>query len=208
MRYTTNFDRVPLENRVMWPELGLHSMVIFANHARDGRFSADGLQPGEFGRIPDRPHPDVRRTLLSELVRPVPVVMDQVLAEYQSQVVFAEDQYPVQEFAAEASDDAFADGVHPWGLRQGGDDPQAFGLEHLGERGGEERVTIANQEPQRADAVAQVHGQVAGLLYRPRSGRVCGHSGQVESSGAAFDEHQHVQPLEQHRHPPPESRRR
>ena len=55
-----------------------------------------------------------------------------------------------------------------------------------------------NQEPQRAEAVTQVHGEVAGLLHRPRPGRVSGHPGHVQSSGAMFDEHQHVQPLEQH----------
>jgi hypothetical protein len=38
-----------------------------------------------------------------------------------------------------------------------------------------------------------------GLLHRPGHGRSCGHPGQVEPPGAVFDEHQHVQPLEQHR---------
>jgi hypothetical protein len=33
----------------------------------------------------------------------------------------------------------FADGVHPWRPRQGRDDRQAFGFEHLSERGGEPR---------------------------------------------------------------------
>ncbi|MET8053981.1 PQQ-binding-like beta-propeller repeat protein [Streptosporangium sp. NPDC005286] len=66
--------------------------------------------------------------------------MDQVLAKHQGQVAFAKDQDPVQQFAAEGSDHAFADGLHPWRLRRGGDDPQPSGLEHLGERGGEERI--------------------------------------------------------------------
>jgi hypothetical protein len=50
------------------------------------------------------------------------------------------------------------------GVRQGRDDPQSFGCEYLGERGGEERVTIVDHEPQRLGAVTQVHGQVPGLL--------------------------------------------
>lgn len=45
------------------------------------------------------------------LVRPVAVVMDQVLAEHQDQAAFSEDQDPAQQFAAEGPDDAFADGV-------------------------------------------------------------------------------------------------
>jgi hypothetical protein len=55
------------------------------------------------------------------------------------------------------------------------------------------------QEPQRAEAVTQVHGKVAGLLRRPRPGRSRGHPGQVQPAGAVLDEHQHVQPLAQHR---------
>jgi hypothetical protein len=40
-------------------------------------------------------------------------------------------------------------------------------LNTLAERGGEQRIAIMNQEPQRAEAVTQVHGQVASLLHRP-----------------------------------------
>jgi integrase-like protein len=53
-----------------------------------------------------------------------------------------------------------------------------------------------NQEPQRAEAVTQVHGKVPGLLRRPRPGRACGHPGQVQPAGTVPSEHQHVQPLE------------
>ena len=63
----------------------------------------------------------------------------------------------------------------------------------------EHRITIMNQEPQRAKAVPHVHGEVAGLLRRPRPGRVRGHPGHVQPSGAVLDEHQHIEPLEQHR---------
>lgn len=118
---------------------------------------------------------------VSGLVWSVAVVVDQVLVEYQGQVAVAEDQDPVQEFAAEGADDAFADGVHPWGSRRDGDGPQSFGLEHLGEGGGEQRIAIMNKEPQHAEAVTQVHGEVVGLLHRPGTGRVRGHPGQVKS---------------------------
>jgi hypothetical protein len=37
------------------------------------------------------------------------------------------------------------------------------------------------------------------LLHRPRTGRVCGHPVQVKPAGSVPSEHQHVQPLEQHR---------
>jgi hypothetical protein len=74
----------------------------------------------------------------------------------------------------------------------------SFSEEHLPERGSEQRITIINQEPQRAKAITQVHDEIAGLLHRPRTGRLRDHSAQVHSSGAVLNEHQHVQPFEQH----------
>jgi hypothetical protein len=53
-------------------------------------------------------------------------------------VALAEDQHPVQQLPAQGLDDAFTDGI-----------------------------AIMNQEPQRAEAVLQVHSEVAGLLHRP-----------------------------------------
>jgi hypothetical protein len=47
--------------------------------------------------------------LLPGLVRSGSVVMEQVLAEHQGQVAFAENQDPVQELTAEGSDDPSAD---------------------------------------------------------------------------------------------------
>jgi hypothetical protein len=83
-------------------------VVIFVDHSRDGGFSAYGSQADH---ITDRLHLDARWPLETGLMRPVPVVVGQVLAENQGQVAFAEDQEPVQELTAECSDDAFADGV-------------------------------------------------------------------------------------------------
>jgi hypothetical protein len=48
----------------------------------------------------------------------------------------------------------------------------SFSEEHLPERGSEQRITIINQEPQRAKAITQVHDEIAGLLHRPRTGRL------------------------------------
>jgi len=55
-----------------------------------------------------------------------------------------------------------------------------------------------DQEAQRAEAVTEVHGEVAGLLHRRCPGRARGHPGQVHLAGAMLDEYQHVQPLQQH----------
>ena len=45
------------------------------------------------------------------LVRPVVVVMDQVLAEHQDQVAFPGDQQPVSAFGADGAHEAFRIGV-------------------------------------------------------------------------------------------------
>ena len=58
-------------------------------------------------------------------------------------------------------------------------------LEHLAECDGEDRVAIMNMEPQRAKAVTQVHGEVAGLLHHPRPGRSRSHPGQVQPAGTS-----------------------
>ena len=64
---------------------------------------------------------------------------------------------------------------------------EPFGFEHLRERGCEERIAIMNQEPQRAEAVIQVHGEVAGLLHRPCPGWSRGHPGQVQPAAGVQD---------------------
>jgi hypothetical protein len=85
-------------------------MVIFVDQSRDDRFSADGSQADQ---VPDGLRLDVRRPLPPGLVRPVTVVMDQVLAKHQSQVALIEDQGPVQQLTAEGPDDALTGGIAP-----------------------------------------------------------------------------------------------
>jgi hypothetical protein len=63
-------------------------MVVFVDESRNDGFSADGLQVDYFlGTL--RLH--IRGPLLPGLMRPVAVVMSQVLPEQQGQVAFAED---------------------------------------------------------------------------------------------------------------------
>ena len=134
----------------MWSELGLRGVAVLVDHSRYDGFSADGSQ---FGHVPYGLRVNIWGPLSPGLVRPVAVVMEQVLAEHRGQVPFTDDQDSVQQFAAESPDDAFADGVHPWRPWQGGDDPQPLGLEHLTERRSEERIAIMNEELQRADPI-------------------------------------------------------
>ena len=73
-------------------------MVIFVDYSRDDGSSADRPQ---VGHVPDGLRLDVRGPLPPGLVRPVAVVMDQVLAEHLGHLAFAEGQGPVQQLAAQ-----------------------------------------------------------------------------------------------------------
>jgi hypothetical protein len=59
---------------------------------------------------------------------------------------------------------------------------------------GEVRASVTDEEPEVPEPVAEVEGQVAGLLYRPVAGGVGRDAADVHPAGAVLDEHQHVQP--------------
>jgi len=65
--------------------------VVFVDQPCDDGSSADGPQ---VGYVPAGLRFDLRGPLLPGLVWPVPVVMDEVLAEHQVQVAVTEDQGP------------------------------------------------------------------------------------------------------------------
>jgi hypothetical protein len=58
----------------------------------------------------------------------------------------------------------------------------------------EVRAAVLDQETEVPEPLAEVEGQVAGLLHRPLARRVGGDSADVHPAGAVLDEHQHVQP--------------
>jgi hypothetical protein len=89
-------------------ELGLRGVVILVDHPSGYGFSADGSQ---VGYVPDGLRLNVRGPLLPGLMRPVAVVMGQVLAEHQGQVALIEDQGPVQALAPQRSHEPLRVGV-------------------------------------------------------------------------------------------------
>ena len=56
----------------------------------------------------------------------------------------------------------------------------------------EVRAAVLDQETEVPEPLAEVEGQVAGLLHRPLARRVGGDSADVHPAGAVLDEHQHV----------------
>ena len=94
----------------------------------------------------------------------VRVVVADVCLHRGLELTAGDDRDPVQAFAPERADPAFADRVGsgcPHGRLY---HPQALRAEHLIERSCEERVSVVDQELPRAQGVAQLDGEVAGLL--------------------------------------------
>ena len=146
-----------------------------------------------------RTRPPGRRVLVQRPVRPMRIVVIDILTGDQPQVPFAGDQHLVQALAAGTGDPAFGYRVRP--RRPDGrlDNLHADRGEHRVERRGELRIPVADQELQAISAALEGHQQVAGLLGHPRAGRVRGDPGQVHAAGAVLDEEQHVQAPQEHR---------
>jgi hypothetical protein len=97
-----------------------------------------------------------------------------VLAEHHYGMPLIDDQGVVEEFAADAADEAFGDRVGPRCPHRCLDDPDVDGGEDGVEGGGELGVAVADQKPELAPGVVEVDEQVAGLLGQPGSGGVGG----------------------------------
>jgi hypothetical protein len=61
------------------------------------------------------------------------------------------------------------------------------------ERGGELAVPIADEQPERLGALAEIHQQVAGLLGDPVPGGMGGDPGDMYAAAAVLDHHQDVE---------------
>jgi hypothetical protein len=89
--------------------------------------------------------------------------------------------------------------VGSWRLRRSPDRLHALAGEDLVEDAGELGITVADQEPERGDPVAEIHEQVPGLLGGPRAVGVSGHAEDVHAPGLYFHDEQHVEALEKDR---------
>src|SRR5262249_36626569 len=130
--------------------------------------------------------------LPAALMRPVFVVVGQVLAEYGEQVAGVIDQDPVQTLPAYRAYPALRVGVRPGRLRGCEEYLDALGLEHRVERAGVFGVAIPDQEPEPVGPLPQVQHQVAGGLGYPFTARVRGGAQHVDPPGGDLHQEQHV----------------
>ena len=92
----------------------------------------------------------------------MPVVVHQVLGQNLLEVAAAEDEKSVEALSADGPHEALGEGVRPWGLDWGLNDPDAFSAEHLVEAGGELRVSVPEQELRCSGPLGKVKGASLG----------------------------------------------
>jgi hypothetical protein len=107
-------------------------------------------------------------TLADSQVRAGGVVALLILGQDGEQMRGAENQHPVQQFAAQRADESLAGRVHPRSLNSGAQDRDASGLEDRIERGREVRTAVADPEPEVLKPLIQIQGQIADL-WGPRT---------------------------------------
>src|ERR1035441_7251116 len=127
-----------------------------------------------------------RCELAKATVRPGGVVMQQVLGQHLAQVVLIDDQQPVQELAAQGTDDSFAGRVRSRRLRRAGENPDAVRGEYGVEAVGELACAIPDQELDGSSALAEVHQEVTGCLGCPRGIGIRGDAREVNAAGAVL----------------------
>ena len=126
------------------------------------------------------------------------VVVADVGREDSFEVPAVDDQEPVEALAADGADPPFDEGVRARRPYRCADRPDALGAEHLVEGGGELAVAVVDQEPDRLRPFDERLDDVPRLLGRPLTGRVRGDARQIHLPGREFDEHECVEPPEQH----------
>jgi hypothetical protein len=97
-------------------------------------------------------------------MRPVAVVMLDVLVKDDFEMSTTEDEDPVETFSSYRADEALSEGVGTGRSNRSPDDPDAPGEEDLVEAGGELGVAISDQEPDGPGTVGELIGQVPSLL--------------------------------------------
>ena len=138
-------------------------------------------------------------SLLAGLVRAVPVVMADVLAEHRPQVPLAVDQHPVGALCSCAAYPSLGNRVRARGPRRRLHYRHALAGEDCVESAGELAVTVPDQEAEAAGPGAEIHDQVAGLLGGPRTVGMGGHAQDVHPPGLHLHNEQHRQTPEEDR---------
>jgi len=139
--------------------------------------------------------------VLQGAVGAVLVEMRGVLGQYVFDVAPVEDQYSVEQLAADGADPAFGDRVRSACSHRWAQNADAFAGENGIEGVSELAVAIPDQEPELSDAVVEVHQQITRLLSDPRCAVMRRDPQEMDPAGGMLHDEQHGQPLAQQRGP-------
>ena len=112
------------------------------------------------------------------------IEMHQVDGDGPTQVPLVDDQHVVQQFPAQCADHSLADRVRSRCLWRSSQYADALRGEHRVEGFGEPGVPVTYQELNGADAMSEVHDEIAGGLHGPGAGRVRGVPDEVHTARA------------------------
>jgi hypothetical protein len=127
------------------------------------------------------------------------VVVINEFAEDRFELPAMEHKHPVKALPSNSSDEAFGERVRPRKPDRRADGPDAIGLEHFVEAGGELGIAVPDQELGRTGLFSQGQAQIASLLSDPLSHRIGGDASHRDPPGAELDEEEHIEMAKQHR---------
>jgi hypothetical protein len=107
----------------------------------------------------------------------------------------AQDQHAVGELGSDGAHEPFGVTVRPWTTRWDLDRLDAHVGQDGVERGGELACPVADEKPELADPVTEIHHEVADLLGGPFAVRIGGCAEDVDVAGGDFQHEEHVDPL-------------
>jgi len=129
-------------------------------------------------------------------MRPMLVVMPDVVAKDCFEVVTAENERPVETLFPDGPYPPLRDRVRTRRSDGRPDHLDAFGDEHLVEAGGELRVAISDQEPEGPTVLGEISCEVAGDLGDKRAGRMSANTEDVDYAALELNHEQHIELVE------------
>jgi len=129
-------------------------------------------------------------------VRPVLVVMPDVVAKDCFEMMTAKNECPVEALFTYGPYPPLRDRVRTRRSDGRPDHLDAFGDEHLVETGGELRVAISDQEPERPSVLGEISCEVAGDLGDKRAGRMIGDTEDVDHPTLELNHEKHIELVE------------
>jgi len=129
-------------------------------------------------------------------MRPLAVVVVDVVAEHAVEVTPVEDQQPVQALGAHGADEAFRDRVRARRPHRRLHDPYALAPEDLIEGAAVLAVAVADQDAHAL--LGEVEAEVSRLLGDPRARRVGRTASKPDAAAQVRDEEEHVVAAQEH----------